>query len=62
MTDIQLYFKGWLGIITNFWPVFIFFIASIIRLWRWEKDEKQRVEKAIKRDKLKRSNYQKHVI
>lgn len=60
MSNLELYWMGWKQIILNFWPVFIFFIASVIKLWRWERHEKKRLEEAVKRDNLKRINSKKH--
>ena len=54
MNDLQIYLLALEKVILNFWPVLIITTAMLIRLWRWERLEKKRMEKAIKRDKLKR--------
>lgn len=60
LSDLQLYVMGWFGIIKNFWPVLIFLIIKIPDLRRWEQNEEKKLEKAIKRDKLKREYHQEH--
>ena len=57
MNDLQIYLLALEKVILNFWPVLIITTAMLIRLWRWERLEKKRMEKAIKRDKLKRVHY-----
>lgn len=57
MNDLQIYLLALEKVILNFWPVLIITTAMLIRLWRWERLEKKRMEKAIKRDKLKRVRY-----
>ncbi len=60
MNDLQIYLLALEKVILNFWPVLIITTAMLIRLWRWERLEKKRMEKAIKRDKLKRIYHQEH--
>lgn len=54
LSDFQLFLYGLYGFICNFWLVFIYIIAALIQLWRWEKREEKRMEKAIKKRDAKR--------
>lgn len=60
MTDKQLFMAGLMKIAWNFKLVLFFIIIGLAVIGRREKLEKERAEKAIKRDKLKREYNQKH--
>lgn len=57
MNDLQIYLSALEKVTLNFWPVVIYILATLIYLGRRERLEKKRMEKAIKRDKLKRVHY-----
>jgi len=48
MTNIQLYFKGLIGIADNFWPVFIYIIAALIFYGGLRKLKKREWKKLLK--------------
>lgn len=54
MTNLEIYILASQKVISNFWPVGIYILATVIHLGRRNILEKKRVAKASQRDKLKR--------